>query len=114
MSADATNSSKRKMDCGRVAREEILESYLTGRLSEEDREPFEEHYFECAGCFNDLRALQAIQRELRLGGAEFEAQKRHPFFQWIPVAGLSVVGVLVLAGQWVLRVIQRQLRRTRH
>ena len=44
MSANATNSSKDTMDCDRVAREEILERYLAGGLSEEDRDAFEEHY----------------------------------------------------------------------
>ena len=75
MSENTTNSSKRKMDCGRVAREEILEGYLGGRLTEEDREAFEEHYFECARCFDELRTLQAIREELRRAGAEFEAQR---------------------------------------
>ena len=36
------------MNCGRVTREEIIESYLVGRLSDEDRDAFEAHYFECA------------------------------------------------------------------
>ena len=36
-----------------------------GRLSEEDRDAFEEHYFECARCFDELQTLQAIREELR-------------------------------------------------
>ena len=32
------------MNCDRVAREEILENYLMGRLSDEDRDSFEQHF----------------------------------------------------------------------
>ena len=42
MSASATDSSKDGMDCDRVAREEILEAYLAGGLSEEDRDRLRE------------------------------------------------------------------------
>ena len=62
------------MDCARVAREEIVERYVVGGLSDEDRSAFEEHYFECARCFEELEALQAIQAELRRPGAEQRAQ----------------------------------------
>jgi tetratricopeptide (TPR) repeat protein len=94
MSANATNS--KRMDCGTVAREEILENYLLGRLSEADREAFEEHYFECARCFDDLQTLQAIQGELRLAGAQFEAETTRPFLRWAPAAGFAAVLVLAV------------------
>ena len=70
MSANATTSTSPGMDCARVAREEIAERYVVGGLSDEDRNAFEEHYFECARCFEELEALQAIQAELRRPGAE--------------------------------------------
>ena len=37
-------------------------------LSDEDRDAFEEHYFECARCFEELQALQGIRGELSCGG----------------------------------------------
>ena len=101
MSANTTNSSKRKMDCAWVAREEIIEAYLGGRLTEEERDAFEEHYFECARCFDDLRSLQAIGGELQRAGAEFEAQRRHPFLRWGPAAGLAAAAVLAVAVLWM-------------
>jgi len=64
MSANTTSSPKDSMGCDMVAREEILESYLVGRLSVEDRDAFEAHFFECARCFDELQTLQALQREL--------------------------------------------------
>ena len=69
MSANTTTSTSHGMDCTRVAREEIAERYLVGGLSDEDRNAFEEHYFECVRCFEELEALQAIQAELRRPGA---------------------------------------------
>jgi TolA-binding protein len=101
MSANATNSSKHRMDCAKVAREEIIESYLVDRLSEADREAFEEHYFECAHCFDDMQSLRAIREELRLAGAEIEAETTRSLFGWASAAGLAAavvlaVGVVVL------------------
>ena len=72
MSADTTSSSKRGMDCDRAAREEVFESYLAGRLSEEDRAAFEEHYLGCARCFDELQTLQGIRDVLSHGDAQFE------------------------------------------
>jgi tetratricopeptide (TPR) repeat protein len=104
MSANATNSSKHRMDCAKVAREEIIESYLVDRLSEEDREAFEEHYFECAHCFDDLQSLRAIREELRLAsaGAELEPRTTRPLFGWASAAGLAAAIVLAVAvGIWM-------------
>jgi tetratricopeptide (TPR) repeat protein len=98
MSADATNSSKHRMDCAKVAREEIIESYLVDRLSEEEREAFEEHYFECAHCFDDLQSLRAIREELRFAGAgaELEPRTTRPLFGWASAAGLAAAVVLAV------------------
>ena len=94
MSENATNSSKGRMDCDRVSHEEIFESYLLGRLSEEDREAFEEHYFECARCFDELQALQAIREELRVG-SDFGTTTTRPFIAW-PAVGLAAAVLLAV------------------
>jgi tetratricopeptide (TPR) repeat protein len=101
MSGSTTNSSKREMDCATVAREEILEGYLVGRLTEEDREAFEEHYFECADCFDDVRSLQAIQGELRQGGGQVQARQRAPSFRWFTAAGLCLIAVPAVLMLWM-------------
>lgn len=91
------------MDCARVAREEILEAYLVGRLNEEDRQAFEEHYFECAGCFDELQTLQAIQGELRSTGAEVPARTSRPLLAWAPIAGLAAAVVVAVGAVLWLR-----------
>ena len=94
MSADATSSSKRGMDCDRASREEIFESYLTDRLNEEDRAAFEEHYFGCPRCFDELQTLQAIREQLRTDGAEFEGNANRTVPRWAQAAGLAAAVVL--------------------
>ena len=85
------------MDCDRVEREEIAERYLLRRLSEEDRDAFEAHYFECERCFGDVRSLEAIGEELgatdqRLAGG------RRLAVRWMPGAAAAAVVVVMIAG----------------
>jgi len=102
MSATATDSSKDGMDCDRVAREEILEAYLAGGLSEEDRDGFEQHYLGCARCFDGLQTLQAIREELRRTGASIEAAPTRSFGPWMAAAGVAAAVLLALAvGVWM-------------
>jgi tetratricopeptide (TPR) repeat protein len=103
MSADTTSSSKRGMDCDRAAREEVFESYLADRLSEEDRAAFEEHYLGCARCFDELQTLQAIREELRSHGAEFEGNAARTVPRWAPAAGLAAAVVLAAAATLWMR-----------
>jgi tetratricopeptide (TPR) repeat protein len=97
MSVDATNSSGREMDCGRVMREEVLEGYLAGRLSDEDRDAFEQHYFECSRCFRDLQVLRAAQGELQRAGSGLRAGTRRPVLAWASAAALAAVVVLAVS-----------------
>ncbi len=97
MSADATSSPERKMDCGRVAREEIVETYVAGTLSEEEREAFEEHYFECARCLDDLQTLQAIRAELNRRRTDVEPGPVRPLHRWVPAVGLAAATLLAAA-----------------
>ena len=42
------------------------ERYILGELSPEDREQFEEHYFDCLECASDIRALARFRNVSRL------------------------------------------------
>ena len=72
MTANPTTSPKRSLDCHAVAREQIAERYVTGELSDPDREAFEEHYFHCERCFDELKTVQLIADELRRSEVELE------------------------------------------
>ena len=95
MTIDATDSSKERMDCARVAREEILEGYLLGRLPEDERAAFEEHYFECEQCFDELRTVRAAREELARSGGEADS-RTHTFFGWKAVAGFATAAILII------------------
>jgi tetratricopeptide (TPR) repeat protein len=52
------------MTCTEVERGGVAEGYLLGRLSDEDREAYERHYFECSRCYAELEALGALREAL--------------------------------------------------
>jgi tetratricopeptide (TPR) repeat protein len=84
------------MNCERVAREELLEGYLLGRLSDEDRNSFERHFFECERCLKDLQMLQAIQGELPRVDAVPAPAKALTSVRWLSVAGLAATIILTV------------------
>jgi tetratricopeptide (TPR) repeat protein len=91
------------MDCGVVAREEIAERYLTGGLAEQDREAFEEHYFACARCFDELQVLQGIREELRRPETESESPAPRSILWWLlrpstaPVLASGIAAAILLS-----------------
>ena len=103
MSADTTSSSKRGMDCDRAAREEVFESYLADRLSEEDRAAFEEHYLGCARCFDELQTLQDIRDVLSDGGGQSERTTARRLRGWAPALGLAATVVLATGAMLWMR-----------
>ena len=46
------------MNCDQKNREETIARYLTGELSENEAQAFEEHYFQCNNCFRELKATE--------------------------------------------------------
>jgi TolA-binding protein len=101
MTSDATNSSKRTLDCRAVAREEIVERYVTGRLNEDDREAFEEHCFHCERCFDELQTLQAIREEARDTEIEFETPPARSRSVWIFGAVAAALVLAIGVTMWV-------------
>ena len=60
------------MEHERAIQNLAVESYLLGEMSPSERESFEEHYFECAVCAEDLRAASQFMEDAKdiLAGAE--------------------------------------------
>jgi TolA-binding protein len=87
------------MTCREVEERDILEQYVLNRLSDSEREEFEQHYFECDSCSEQLRIGLAIQEELRFFPRKRE---RGTFFRqikiWIP--GFAALVVLFAVGVW--------------
>lgn len=99
---------KRESDvyCEHVLQDDVAVAYLRGELPEAERDAFEEHYFECADCFERLqtvRQLQGMLRESR-GAAPRpaltrRAPRRHPAvgsLAWAAGAALVAVGAAVV------------------
>lgn len=53
------------MDHATAMRKAIAESYALGELSEEERAEFEEHFFTCETCADDVRALAIFIEDTR-------------------------------------------------
>jgi tetratricopeptide (TPR) repeat protein len=56
------------MDCETIRDRHIADEYRAGRLSPEEAEAYEEHYFSCDRCFEDLRFRDEVARRLREEG----------------------------------------------
>jgi len=81
------------MDCARFHDENLLDDYLAGRLTSDERERVELHYFECQSCFEQLQARMAAGQVLR------ELPRRSPW-RWVSwlAAAAALVACVVLFG----------------
>lgn len=91
--------------CHQVVDEGLAEQYVAGRLTGEVREAFEQHYMECASCFDRLTRLHAVRAHLE---THSKAPGRTAIAstwprRWRLAAAASVVAGLSLAGWMLLR-----------
>jgi hypothetical protein len=74
---------------------ELVEKYLQQELSDDSREAFEQHYFECDRCFERLQTCRALQVELaRDRPAAQRVPPARPWIQrwgWLPAAAILVL-----------------------
>jgi TolA-binding protein len=95
------------MTCEQIERDEVVEQYLSGRLSSADQDDFEAHYFDCTRCQARLRVLEDVRGQLareaaatRPGPSASQTldAKRHRNVAWrVAAAGLAAAAVIVLA-----------------
>jgi TolA-binding protein len=80
------------MTCQQIEELEVAERYLSGALSEEERDTFEQHFFSCAGCLERLEILQSLPSALRS-----EAGVRKPqYLVWALAACVLLAAGIVL------------------
>jgi|SRR5208283_4570823 len=95
-----------QMDHLEAVRLQAAEKYVLGELSSEIREQFEEHYFDCSECTQDLKALTTFVTASRMVFGETTASsaaparapqpKRLGWFHWLrPV--IAVPAIVTLA-----------------
>lgn len=83
------------MKCVRPASFDDIERYLASRLSDEEKQAFEDHYFGCAECFARLEELRTIQEAART-----VKPARRPN-RWLPGALSIAAAVALAAGLWI-------------
>lgn len=87
------------MTCEDVVERGAAEDYLLDRLTDEEREAFEQHYFTCARCYTEVEALRDVQDALRRSGAP--AKSRYVVsWTWLAAAALVVLAVTAAALMW--------------
>ena len=92
------------MDCRQVKQEEVVERYLLGQLSESEQEAFEQHYFECPRCLEELETYRALRDELSRRAAEIRAEPaRAPaplVWRWAPAVAGAAAAVALIVWLW--------------
>lgn len=85
-------------DRGWLEREETYEAYVAGKLSPEDRDAFEEHFFESEDSFQKLQAYKAMHEELSLSGLSVTPGRASESRIWGWALAACAAGLLVVAG----------------
>jgi hypothetical protein len=94
------------MDHSDVVRLQAVEKYVLGELSAELRDQFEEHYFDCSECAQDVKTLATFMTASRAILAERERStaaelgkgpERGDWFAWLrPAIALPAMAALAL------------------
>src|ERR687898_536838 len=73
------------------------ERYLLEEMSELERHAFEEHFFSCADCADEMRTIEAMRAEMRREGqaATVPFQRRQPI-RWTVAAPWAAAASLAL------------------
>lgn len=86
------------MNCEEVERKDILGAYIAGKLAEAERDQFEEHFFGCEECLQQVEAARIAREVLVSRPVE---TLRQPVRWWIPLAAAAVLvaGIAIWKGQ---------------
>jgi CHAT domain-containing protein/tetratricopeptide (TPR) repeat protein len=92
------------LDCNSVEEQDLVSQYVGQKLSPEEAEAFEEHYFGCDRCWAEVQAATEVRAAL---APEVTAAKVTPFpaskTNWRLLAIAASVAIAVLAGLLVVR-----------
>jgi hypothetical protein len=104
---------KQMLDHLIATKRNIAGRYMLGELSPAEREKFEEHYFNCTKCADDVRDLQAISSNSRAALFEMPDEERAPapgWFQafrlWRPQPAYAMATALALCALTVVTTLQ--------
>ena len=78
------------MNCEAAQSENLAERYVLGQLSEPDQSSFEEHYYVCERCLDEVRLLQTLQTAAVPSPSA--ARKSLPGWAWGAIAAALIAG----------------------
>jgi hypothetical protein len=85
-----------------------LEAYLERTLSPEQQDAFEEHYFSCPACREELRLWQALPAALQSVGAARRSRRN-----WLAIGGLTAAAAAMLVANCYLGFVELPRMRER-
>lgn len=91
--------------CEQAAASDLAARYVSGRLEPDERERFEEHYFECAHCFDDVQLQLSLHAALQTAAPMKPARGHKTWVAWGAIA--ATVVVMASIGFWRLRLPSR-------
>lgn len=77
------------------------ERYMLGQMTDDERETFEEHYFNCRFCVEDVKGIDLMSR------AALQPPKPQPVSKWRPMTVAPWAVAASLAGALALQPIMR-------
>ncbi len=80
--------------------EELIDNYLFNRLSEPERQKFEEHYYDCPVCFAKLEEREMLISAVKYKGHEIFQDAELEKVQRVPL--LEQIGAFLTPKQWAL------------
>jgi TolA-binding protein len=88
-----------QVNCEAARSANLAERYVLGQLSEPDLTSFEEHYYVCDRCLEEVRLLQALQSAAAVQPRPAARHPAPPKFAWVAIAAalIAVVGLTTLA-----------------
>lgn len=87
MSPGTTMSDGTPLTCEDVAVQNLTEKYVAGHLSEAEQAAFEQHYFSCPRCLEELKTCRALQAELvREPQVHATSTRPAPIWRWTALA----------------------------
>jgi hypothetical protein len=93
----------------------MVEAYIRRQLAPEDCAAFEEHYFQCSRCFDDLqmteKLIQGVDHAVRTGLLDPVREPTRERRRWLPAFAFATAGALVLASALVFVVLVREPER---
>jgi hypothetical protein len=90
------------MDHQKIAEEKIVERYLSGQLSPDEEQNFEEHYFDCDQCFMAVKAADRAIPVAAKTKPSFNFQKWLNNFALTPAFAVAavVMGLALIYPAW--------------